>query len=59
MKNGESLLTAKQVAQAWNCSAYHIRQLAREGKLKSVKVGSRATRFRPSDLAYYLALNSR
>jgi excisionase family DNA binding protein len=59
MKNGETLLTAKQVSELWNCSAYHVRQLAREGKLRSVRVGARATRFRPSDLAYYLALNSR
>lgn len=52
---GEPLaLTAKEAAERLRLSVRHLRVLVRRGEVAAVKLG-RAIRFRPEDLAAFLA----
>lgn len=48
------LLTIKDVAQKLKVSEYRAYELARQGTLKSIRLG-KSVRVKPSDLAEYLA----
>ena len=45
-----TLLTYSQFAGRWSCSKRHIQYLCEQGKLKTVKIGSRAIRIPESEL---------
>ncbi|MGY2048855.1 helix-turn-helix domain-containing protein [Methylobacterium sp. JK268] len=40
-------LTPEQVAERWDCSANHVRNLIRRGELRAFRVGSRLLRVPP------------
>lgn len=51
----EQLITAQELAEQWGVSVYTIHRLAHQkGGLRAYKIG-RSTRFRPSEVAEYLA----
>jgi excisionase family DNA binding protein len=46
----KALMTVAQVAERWNCSPRHVRQMVYDGTLPRVPLGPRICRIRPSDV---------
>ena len=55
----DSLLSAKQVAEALGCSTETVRRLDGAGRLPRVQVGSRLVRYGASDVERYVAARTR
>ena len=49
----DTLLTAKQVAEQWQCSEQHVNRLRKAGKLPAIAIGG-TYRYHPTDLQKYL-----
>lgn len=47
------LLTAKQVAEAWDCSEQHVNRLRLRGEFPGIAIGG-TYRYDPADLQKYL-----
>ena len=47
------LMTARQVAERWQCSPEHVQRLAKRGLLSGMRLGDRPWRFTPEAVAAY------
>lgn len=49
----DTLLTAKQVAEWWQCSEQHVNRLRRRDEIEAIAIGG-TYRYDPADLQEYL-----
>lgn len=59
MLESNRLLDLKEVAALFGCSRRHVFKLIQRGRLRAVKLSSRATRVAASEVERFVAENSR
>lgn len=55
----DRLLTVKEVCELVHISRSHLGDITKQGRLAMVKFGARSVRYRASDIAAFLAANTK